>query len=249
MSLRNKNINLSSLGLRIIGLAATLAGTIGIFRGRGYTWLANFSWFAFAIFAFLLTEGIEKSSDRVLYYRRFIIFTVLSEIAYDLFRIGRVWSPSRQSAMLTLLIGLVILGLLRSLREKLHNTVLDIAAILALGAGGWLLAERLNCLFGGKGILIILMFYVAGRVRYGKLLELAVLLFMAFYLSDVETLATVSLFGVQYPITNMFYVIAALIPIWLYKGRRKTYRMIVSIVCYAFFPVLLFILYLLRFVF
>ena len=62
-------------------------------------------WAAFPIFAYLLTEGYEKTTSRQLYLRRLALFTVIAEVPYDLLFFAQPVRWQSQSVMLTLLIG------------------------------------------------------------------------------------------------------------------------------------------------
>ncbi|MBQ1891072.1 MAG: conjugal transfer protein TraX, partial [Firmicutes bacterium] len=71
-------------------------------------WPTYMLYFSFTIFAFLLIEGIKKTSNKYAYFRRIVLFTVISEIPHDLLICGNWWDVSRQSIMLSILIAFII---------------------------------------------------------------------------------------------------------------------------------------------
>ena len=64
---------------------------------------------AFPIFAFLLVEGFLHTRNRRAYGLRLLAFGLVSEVPYDLFHYGTCFSLEGQNAILTLLVGFVLL--------------------------------------------------------------------------------------------------------------------------------------------
>ena len=135
---RNQKTNsrgLNSFWIRIIGIASMIWSFLTASDIAGIRNLALSDcmlWFSYTIFAFLLVEGVNNTSNRLLYFRRFIVFTVLSEFAYDLYRFGTFFNMEGQSIMLTLLICLAIMFICDYFKRRFRNLVLDIILIVAL---------------------------------------------------------------------------------------------------------------------
>lgn len=233
-----KEFGINSFVVRIIGVITMIIGSIGYMKGYGYDWLEAFGWTSFTIFAFLLVEGIFNTSDNVLYLRRFLLFAVISELLYDYFRFKRLIMWHYNSAIATLFVGLIVVMIVSLLKKRFENIVINMLAIAVLGFAAYSFTNRYNFDFGGYGIIIILMFYVAHEVTYTKLTELIVLIYVGFYMSS-DILKYVTVGGLQYPIVSQLYCLIALPFIWLYNGKRGPNALGLQIAQYAVYPVFL----------
>lgn len=82
----------------------------GVLRSIGRT--------AFPIFAFLLVEGFFYTHDRKKYLGRLLLFTVLSEVPFDLAFYGQICYRDAQNVFWTLAIGFLVIGSLEFLYGK-----------------------------------------------------------------------------------------------------------------------------------
>lgn len=112
---------------------------------------------AVPVFAFLLVEGFQHTSN----YRRYLLtmlgFAVISEVPYDLAMNDTLWNLSSQNALFTMTICLGMLYGLRLLQKKgilyrLAQIALIIAAIL------W--CSFLHCNFGLCMVLLVAVYYL-----------------------------------------------------------------------------------------
>ena len=205
------------------------------FRYFGYL-----EWVAFPIFAYLLTEGLEKTTSRARYGVRLALFATLSEVPFDLMMSGRINDMRQQNALFTLLVGYVVILLVDLVRTKADNLVLTIAAeIGGLFFGRYLIGE-FRCAYPRFAMAFIMLFYVARHVRYQKVLELLVTFLIAVYFSN-QTFATPKINGLQYDLSVQVFALIALLLIWRYNGERGDNRLLVRYVSYGFFPVCLFL--------
>ena len=94
----------------------------------------------------------------------------------------------------------------------------------------------MHCAYSRFGMFFIMLFYVARRVHYEKLMELVVTLYIAFNLSS-QTFATPKINGLQYDLSVQLFAVLALILIWLYNGERGPNTLPVRYISYGFFPV------------
>ena len=103
---RLENRGLSAFVIRMIAWVGMIWGSVQpLVPPMGVDWATYMLLFSYTLFAFLLTEGFAKTTDKKLYLRRLAVFTVISEPCYDLYFSGTFWDPSRQSIMINLLIG------------------------------------------------------------------------------------------------------------------------------------------------
>ena len=201
------------------------------FRFFGYL-----EWIAFPIFAYLLAEGVENSMARGLYAGRLFLFAVLSEVPYDLMMSGKVMDTRQQNVLFTLFFGYLILLGVDLIRTHADNLILTIAAEVGGIFFGRYLISEMHCAYSRFGMFFIMLFYVARRVHYEKLMELAVTLYIAFNLSN-QTFATPKINGLQYDLSVQLFAVLALILIWLYNGERGPNTLTVRYISYGFFPV------------
>ena len=116
------------------------------------------------------------------------------------------------------------------------NLVLTLAAEVGGLFFGRYMMTGLRCAYPRFAMAFIMLFYVARRVRYEKLMELLVTLTIAIYFSN-QTFATPKINGLQYDLSVQFFAVIALLFIWLYNGERGSNKLIVRYVSYGFFPV------------
>ena len=87
----------------------------------------------------------------------------------------------------------------------------------------------------GYGILMVLVFWLAGKVRLGWLLELAALAYI-----NLELIGGMSyvltLWGREGWVPQQVFALLALIPIWLYNGQRGPGGKKWQYFGYAFYP-------------
>ena len=107
---------------------------------------------AFPLFAFLLVEGFVHTRNRVKYGVSLLIFTLISEIPWDLLHHGVWFSFKDQSVFVTLLFGFLGMYVIETFKNK---PVLQVAALLLFGA----LTVVLRADFSIKGYTFILLLY------------------------------------------------------------------------------------------
>lgn len=216
-------------GLKFLACAIMLLDHIGATLVPGWT-LRIIGRLAFPIFCFLLAEGAHYTKNPKNYLLRLGIGAVLSELPFDLALFGS-WSWNHQSVMVTLLLGAMALLAMKRLAQPLVKIL-----VLLLFA---CLAELLRTDYGGAGVLMVGLFGLTRERKYGWVVQL---LGMYLICRWVIPGAPVWFFG-RYVFIEIF-AIAALLPIWLYSGKKYTSSRAVQWAFYLFYPVHLWILYL-----
>lgn len=211
----------------------------------GNNWLTCVGRIAFPIFAFLIVEGYFHTKNFKNYVLRLLIFALLSEIPFDLVAGGTLFYPFHQNVLWSFLLSL---GLIH-LNERARRT------------GKWslrILTAALTVLFGSVaglitmvdyhhvGVLTVLTFYFfRGRRWWNFLLQLLSLAYI-----NLELLGglgyELSLFGQSFFLPQQGFALLALIPIWLYRGRQGPHSKPLQFLYYAFYPLHLLILGLVR---
>lgn len=155
---------------------------------------------AFPIYCFLLAEGFAHTSSRRAYAGRLFLFALLSEVPFDLAFHAAPFYPAYQNVFCTLLLGLLAVWALDANRAALR---------WAGPLGCVLAAELLHTDYGGFGVLLVLVFYLA-RADRARQSAAAGLLMLAQAARNAQWLAALEL--VSLPLLS------------LYNGRRGRVR-------------------------
>lgn len=184
---------------------------------------------AFPIYCFLLAEGACYTRSRKKYGLRLLIGLLLSEIPFDFLFFGE-WTFAHQSVMVTLLLGFLYAVSMNYLPVTGYRILLIFPFAMA--------AELLNCDYGGWGVAMIAMFVVTRESRYKWLLQIFWLAMLSVMIGGMA----IAIGPVRIPI--QLFSLAALVPIWLYDGRKITDNIWIRQGFYLFYPVHLTLLYL-----
>ena len=185
---------------------------------------------AFPIFCFLLAEGAHYTRSPRNYLLRLGIGAILSELPFDLALFGS-WSWQHQSVMITLLLGAMALLAMKQMTRPL----LKILVLLLFAC----LADFMNTDYGGAGVLMIALFGLTRERKYGWVVQLLGMYLICRWIIP----GGVVWFIGRYVFIEIFAILA-LIPIWLYSGKKSTSSRAVQWAFYLFYPVHLWILYL-----
>ena len=174
---------------------------------------------AFPLFCFLLVEGFQHTKNVKKYTLRLGLFALISEIPFDLAFNGKVLEASYQNVFFTLFLGFLILIGLRYFKEKLPSHIVWLRFIVALT--GIVLAACLRTDYGAFGVLLIFILYECCNSKKLQCIAGAVLMLFS---STTGCLA--------------------FLPVWCYNGERG--KQLPKYFFYAFYPVHLCLLYVLR---
>lgn len=175
---------------------------------------------AFPLFVFFIVEGFFKTRSRKRYLTTLLIFGVISEVPFDMFTSKTFFDPYWNNMLFTLALCLIAIWSIDSLKEKLPNQVAWYVVSIILVILFGLLAMGLSLDYDYHAILVTYLFYIF----YHKPLLGATL----GYLSIIKELY--SFLGFALTLT--------------YNGKRgKQYKWL----NYAFYPVHILILGILRF--
>lgn len=152
-------------------ITALRGGVFGVRQNEGwmgiYHIMRNIGRTAFPIFAFLLTEGFFHTGNRKKYLFRMGVFFLLSELPYDFAIYGRV-NINAQNVYLTLFLGLCLMWALEKAKRlpgygmpAVPGLFLQLSAAAAALIVCCTAAKILHCDYDMRGILLILLFYMA----------------------------------------------------------------------------------------
>ena len=181
---------------------------------------------SFPLFAFILTEGIIHTKSKKEYLKRLVVFAVLSQIPYMMFRYI-LGNYLLLNIIFTLAIGLMLIMLIDYYEDKRLKVIVVIF--------GFLFAEIVPIDYGMYGIALILVMYYLKKtkIKYGFeigyiLVNLLYYIKNYIYMKDLKTILT-------YFIGSMCFLIFYK----LYNGKLgKKVRFL-----YWFYPVHLVVIY------
>lgn len=222
---------LSQETLKLIACITMLLDHIGavFFRGIGLRLVGRI---AFPIFCFLVAEGAHYTHSKRKYLFRMFIGAALSELPFDFGLFGGV-TMRYQSVMLTLMLGLLAVFTM----EKLPRMWLKPFAVIPY----YLIADYLCTDYGGNGVLLVAMFAFCRELPNKRLWQTVGAALCCWCIGGYR----VTLFGLRFPL-EMFGLLA-MIPIWLYNGRKLSHSRAIQWAFYLFYPVHLTVIALIRF--
>lgn len=208
----------------------------------GNEWLTWIGRLAFPIFAFQITEGFLHTSDFRRYAGRLLIFGLISEIPFDLVYGGTMLYPFHQNVMFTLLFGLLAIKALDTAKEK--RTAKAVIVGILLAALCCLAAAVTFTDYGALGVATVIMFYLCRNFHFAWALQLAFMILFNFVLFTGEFIP-IDIASHTFELQTQGFAVFALIPIWLYNGKKGVSCKALQYCFYAFYPVHLLVLYLL----
>lgn len=221
---------LSQESLKLLACVTMLLDHIGaiFFPGSVLRIIGRVS---FPIFCFLLAEGFFHTRNKRRYALRLAVSMLLAEIPFDLAFFRRIYW-GHQNVMLTLLLGYLAIWAVTEAGSAMAKALFAAAFAVA--------AEYLHSDYGGTGVLLILVFALT-REAQGRNWIRGFLMLVLF--AEMSSAAIVRAGG--FVITRQMLGAAAMLPIALYSGEKKTSSKAVQLAFYLFYPVHLAALWLL----
>jgi len=208
---------MNSFILKIIACVSMLLDHSGYVIFGEPSFLNYIGRFAFPIFAYQISLGYIHTSSKRNYLIRLLVFALISQAPFALF-LGTLTTKFTFNIFFTLILG--FLAILIFDKIKFKSLGILIACLLAY------IGQALNVDYGAYGVMIIFMFYL---FRENK-----------FFMTSSFLIAVSVLYFNRFSLFTLFTMLA-IIPILLYnkkQGKKTKYFL------YVFYPVHLFILYL-----
>ncbi len=207
-------------------------------------WMTYLGRLAFPIFAFQLAEGFVHTKNVKKYALRLGIFALISELPFNLFYSSRWFNPYHQNVLFTLLLGLAAMVVLdRMKKEKTAKSIGIGVLLLAL-----LCAASVVTFpdYGFTGFATIVLFYVCRDFPFAWIAQAVgmILIHIVFFEGQVIPF---ELLGHSFEFPTQGFAVLALIPIWCYAGKKGRSNKFIQYGSYAFYPVHMIILYLIRY--
>ena len=207
-------------------------------------WMTYIGRMAFPIFAFQIAEGFVHTKNFKKYALRLLAFALISEIPFNLFYSSRWFNPYHQNVMFTLLLGLLAIKVIDNLKKDISpkNIGKSLLWLALIAVGGTLGFVD----YGFLGVLTVVMFYLCRGYRFTPILQLIgmILINIVFFEGQVFIF---DVFGKTVEIPSQGFAVFSLIPIWLYNGKKGKSSKVLQYGFYAFYPVHMLILYLIKY--
>ncbi|MBQ1995353.1 MAG: conjugal transfer protein TraX [Clostridia bacterium] len=207
-------------------------------------WMTYIGRMAFPIFAFQIAEGFVHTKSFKKYALRLLGFAIVTEIPFNFFYSSRFFNPYHQNVLFTLLLGLLAIKVIDGIKKDRSgkNIALSVLYLLLI-----LLASVIGFVdYGYLGMLTVVMFYLMRDFPFAWLGQLVgmILLNITFFEGLVFP---VEILGKTFEIPSQGFAVFALIPIWLYGGRKGKSSKALQYGFYAFYPVHMIVLYLIKY--
>ena len=234
---------LTSNMLRVIAVLLMVSDHVWATYMSFGDWMTYIGRMAFPIFAFQIAEGFVHTKNFKKYALRLLGFALVSELPFNLFYSSRWLNPYHQNVLFTLLLGLLAIKVIDGIKKDRSgkNIVLSMLYLLLI-----LLASVIGFVdYGHLGMLTVVMFYLMRDFPFAWLGQLVgmILLNITFFEGLVFP---VEILGKTFEIPSQGFAVFALIPIWLYGGRKGKSSKALQYGFYAFYPVHMLVLYLIK---
>ena len=211
----------------------------------GNDWLTCIGRLTFPIYAFMIVEGYFRTKSLKKYVQRLLLFAILSEIPFNLAMGSSILYPIHQNVLWSFLIAIGLIHWNEKGKGKTlwKRILVGLATVCIANIVGIITFVD----YYNAGILMVLVFYVFRGKKWWHYLGQ----WLCLWYINVELLGgfsyMVNLFGQTYFVARQGFALLALIPIWLYKGKQGYHSRTLQYSCYAFYPVHLLVLGLLKF--
>ena len=225
---------LNASHLKIIAMACMLLDHLWATLIDGNLWMTCVGRIAFPIFAFQVAEGYAHTKNFKRYLLRMFLFALAAEIPYNLMAGGWWIHPFGQNVMFTFCLSLLLIRLIDKAWTK--HRILGAAVALFAAAVGYFLGILTFVDYYGYGILMVLVFWLFRNVKFGRLIQLAAMIYINCVMIG-GLLLEFSLFGQTFSFPTQGFAVLALVPIFLYNGQRGTQSKAFQYSVYVFYPV------------
>ena len=232
---KNFKIETTSASLHIIAMVLMLCDHLWGTIVPGNDWLTCIGRISFPIFAFMIVEGYFHTKNLKKYVYRLLIFAILSEIPFNLAMGSNIFYPMHQNVLWSFLIsiGFIHWNERAKASYKLWKQIVTGCVTIILG---YVVGLLTMVDFFHAGILTVLVFYFFRQKKWWSYLGQ----FLGLWYINMELLGgfgyDVWLFGKSYFLLRQGFALLALIPIWLYRGKQGYHSKAFQYICYAFYP-------------
>lgn len=242
---KKSRLETTSMALHIMAMIFMLFDHLWGTIVPGNDWMTCIGRLSFPIFAFMIVEGYFHTKNLKKYVLRLLVFAIISEIPFNMAMSSRVFNPTYQNVLWSFLISI---GLIywnekaKATQKKWKQIAVGCVTVII----GYILGIITMVDYYHAGILTVLVFYFFRQKKWWSYLGQ----FVCLWYINTEILGgfgyEIPLFGEIIFVHRQGFALLALIPIWLYRGKQGYHSKILQYVYYAFYPVHLLILALIK---
>ena len=237
---------ITSFSLHIMAMIFMLCDHLWGTIVQGNDWLTCIGRLTFPIYAFMIVEGYFHTKNLKKYVGRLLIFAILSEIPFNLAMGSRLFYPIHQNVLWSFLISIGLIHWNEKVKvKKLWKRILVGFASILIGS---IVGIITFVDYYHAGILMVLVFYFFRHKKWWCYLGQ----FICMWYINCDMLGglqyEINVLGQTYFISRQGFALLALIPIWFYKGKQGYHSKTLQFIYYAFYPVHLLILGILKFI-
>lgn len=207
-------------------------------------WMTYIGRMAYPIFAFQIAEGFYHTSNVKKYILRLLGFAIISEIPFNLFYGSSWFYPYHQNVMFTLLLGLLAITVIDKARKNPSVKTVLLSALWLLLICAVTVVGFVD--YGFLGFLTVVMFYLLRDFPFAWLAQLAAMIAINIFWFKGQTIP-IEIFNRTFDFTTQGFAVLSLIPIWLYGGKKGKSSKAFQYGFYAFYPVHMLILHIIRY--
>ena len=237
----------TSISLHILAMVFMLCDHLWGTIVPGNDWLTCIGRISFPIFAFMIVEGYFHTNNLKKYVLRLLLFAVLSEIPFNLAMGSSIFYPVHQNVLWSFLISICLIHWNEKMKTSgdLWKRVLIGFATIVLG---YTLGLVTMVDFYHAGVLTVLVFYFFRQKKWWSYIGQ----FICLWYINIEMLGgfayEIHIGGQLHYFARQGFALLALIPIWLYRGKKGYHSKGFQYFCYAFYPLHLLICGILKFI-
>ena len=237
----------TSMSLHILAMVFMLCDHLWGTIVPGNDWLTCIGRISFPIFAFMIVEGYFHTNNLKKYVLRLLLFAVLSEIPFNLAMGSSIFYPVHQNVLWSFLISIFLIHWNEKMKTSggLWKRVLVGFATIVLG---YTLGLVTMVDFYHAGVLTVLVFYFFRQKKWWSYIGQ----FICLWYINIEMLGgfayEIHIGGQLLYFARQGFALLALIPIWLYRGKKGYHGKGFQYFCYAFYPLHLLICGILKFI-
>ena len=236
---------ITSFSLHIMAMIFMLCDHLWGTIVQGNDWLTCIGRLTFPIYAFMIVEGYFHTKNLKKYVGRLLIFAILSEIPFNLAMGSRLFYPIHQNVLWSFLISIGLIHWNEKVKvKKLWKRILVGFASILIGS---IVGIITFVDYYHAGILMVLVFYFFRHKKWWCYLGQ----FICMWYINCDMLGglqyEMNVLSQTYFISRQGFALLALIPIWFYKGKQGYHSKTLQFIYYAFYPVHLLILGILKF--
>lgn len=231
---------MTNFQIKLIAILTMLIDHIGMVFHTQYTdlfMLRQIGRISFPLFAFLAAEACIHTKDIKKYMGRLLMFAFISQIPFAL--VSGIDIFERLNIFFTLFTGVFFVHLYKiSLSTKSLVTIVFFKVLFIFG---YIIADSNHFDYGGLGVLLIVLLYIARSLgSKNKRIYTALAIFAIVTSLYVHTFT-------ERPAV-LVWAISSIIPIYFYNGEIGTNSKFTKWIFYMFYPIHLIALFFIRFI-